>query len=234
MTREELLAQARWCDEAREEIADWAGFASEYFQDKYDLVEVLAKWQVRARELRAQAEAMPRVTPEMVAAQADLAIMLERLADMADARQARIEAMPRIVREGRDFDVKFHDNVAAQPRQRDSEPGHMDTKRFEVTQTGSAAAAPPSTTQPVAQVVCNPDGSDKRVIFHSHRALYETPLGTFLYAAPPDLAARVKRLDGLLNEAASVITDIHSIVPLKFAVVALLERIRAALAEGEK
>ena len=63
MTREELLAQARWCDEAREEIADWAGFASEYFQDKYDLVEVLAKWQVRARELRAQAEAMPAREP---------------------------------------------------------------------------------------------------------------------------------------------------------------------------
>ena len=62
----------------------------------------------------------------------------------------------------------------------------------------------------------------------------EQILSAIKRATPPDLAARVEQLDGLLNEAASVITDIHSIVPLKFAVVALLERIRAALAEGEK
>ena len=136
------------------------------------------------------------------------------LHDKADELRAQAEAM---------------NNGAA--RQVEQSPGEV----APITGTAASipAAAPPSTTQPVAQVVCNPDGSDKRVIFHSHRALYETPLGTFLYAAPPDLAARVKRLDGLLNEAASVITDIHSIVPLKFAVVALLERIRAALAEGK-
>ena len=214
MTREELLAQA--------EALEWA---LEFGVTREDIF-------YSARELRAQAEAMPRVTPEMVAAQADLAIMLERLADMADARQARIEAMPRIVREGRDFDVKFHDNVAAQPRQRDSEPGHMDTKRFEVTQTGSAAAAPPSTTQPVAQVVCNPDGSDKRVIFHSHRALYETPLGTFLYAAPPDLAARVKRLESLLREWLDTELDAMD-EEFEPWINSFASRIRAALAEGK-
>jgi len=61
MTRDQLIAQAAICDEAREEIAEWASYANGYFQEKHHLVEVLAKWQVRARELRAQAKAMPRV-----------------------------------------------------------------------------------------------------------------------------------------------------------------------------
>jgi hypothetical protein len=103
-------------------------------------------------ELRAQAEAMPRVTPEMVAAQADIASRLERLADRADARQARIEAMPRIVREGRDFDVKFHDNGAAQGM---AQPEGADTTRVEVP-----AAAPPEPTP--ADSIAQADASTPR------------------------------------------------------------------------
>ena len=102
MTREELLAQARWCDEAREEIADWAGFASEYFQDKYDLVEVLAKWQVRARELRAQAEAMNNgAAPNAGRAHENLGAAGSATADAAPpdlaARVARLEGLLRVL-----------------------------------------------------------------------------------------------------------------------------------------
>lgn len=136
-------------------------------------------------ELRAQAEAMPRVTPEMVAAQADIASRLERLADRADARQARIEAMPRIVREGRDFDVKFHDNGAAQGM---AQPEGADTTRVEVPA-----------------------------------------------AAPPDLAARVEQLEGLLRELHPYLDSLicYASTRTEYKPNDIVARIDAALAEGE-
>jgi len=180
-------------------------------------------------ELRAQAEAMNNGAARQVEQSPGEVAPITGTAGSIPAAAPPSVALPRIVREGRDFDVKFHDNGAATNAGR----AHVN-----LGTSGSATedAALPSAAQPVARV------SVQRYKGHNG---YENcdwewnvdipPDGNYeLYTSPPDLAARVEQLDGLLNEAASVITDIHSIVPLKFAVVALLERIRAALAEGEK
>ena len=55
-------------------------------------------------------------------------------------------------------------------------------------------AAPPSTTQSVADVVSANHPGPCGFIDN-----YALPEGTNLYAAPPDLAARVKELEGLLR-----------------------------------
>ena len=55
MTRE-LIAQAEALEEAAEMVADWGGYASEYFQQKHDLAGDVAKLQAKADALRAQAE----------------------------------------------------------------------------------------------------------------------------------------------------------------------------------
>ena len=103
-------------------------------------------------------------------------------------------ALPRIVREGRDFDVKFHDNGAAPNAGRAHE-------NLGTAGSATADAAPPSAAQPVARV------SVQRYKGHNG---YENcdwewnvdipPDGNYvLYTAPPDLAARVARLEDALR-----------------------------------
>ena len=103
---------------------------------------------------------------------------------------------PRVVREGRDFDVKFHDNGAAQ--QSNAETVGSNPERVSAN---PPAAAPPSAAQPVARV------SVQRYKGHNG---YENcdwewnvdipPDGNYvLYTAPPDLAAKVARLEDALR-----------------------------------
>ena len=193
MTREELLAQARWCDEAREEIADWAGYASEYFQEKHDLVDVLAKWQVRARELRAQAEAMNNGAARQVEQSPGEVAPITGTAGSIPAAAPPSVALPRIVREGRDFDVKFHDNGAAQPLEsvKSTEPA--------ITADAPVAAAPPFAAQPTACLCC---GTQTSGVAIQHAECAEAVICAScveVLRAAPDLAARVRELEALLR-----------------------------------
>ena len=227
MTREELLAQA--------DVLFWA------------CADNVTKGAIHdhAQELRAQAEAMPSDTPAAKWRQGgqqdphgnqydctraslcmgyltddELANAVYLKPDIAHltAAKDRIRWLSRR--------VEAMNNGAAQLGQRDSEPCHMDTKRFDVTQTGSAAAAPPSAAQPVACLCC---GTQTSGVAIQHAECAEAVICAScveVLRAAPDLAARVARLEGLLRETQQFGA---------FGVGSTLaERIRAALAEGEE
>lgn len=167
MTREDLIAAA----EALEEMAEHL--------DGLHLLQSRDECLKKARELRAQAEAMPR-----------------------------------IVREGRDFDVKFHDNGAATSRK---DGTRSDGKS---ALESAAAAAPPSAAQPVAWTMselcrffayayrAGHDDTCEAVYTHvlecdadtyHQDSVVEYLTDNCMSAAPPDLAARVAELEAALR-----------------------------------
>ena len=150
-------------------------------------------------ELRAQAEAMPRVTPEMVAAQAEaLEWAYSRLPDGNDIYGAWTTAKDAI--EARIKELRAQAEAMNNGAATNAGRAHVN-----LGTSGSATedAAPPSAAQPVARV------SVQRYKGHNG---YENcdwewnvdipPDGNYvLYTAPPDLAARVRELEGLLRRA---------------------------------
>lgn len=50
---------AVWCEEAAEDVADWGGYASPYFQEKHHLQENVDKWTKRAEQCRNAAPPAP-------------------------------------------------------------------------------------------------------------------------------------------------------------------------------
>ena len=59
----DLIAQVEALEDAAEMVADWGGYASEYFQLKHDLAGDIAKLRAKADALRTEAAAQPPVEP---------------------------------------------------------------------------------------------------------------------------------------------------------------------------
>ena len=68
---QKLIEAAQWLDDAGDEVESWAVYADEYFQEKYRLVDELAKIRQRAQSLRTALAAAPQEAepPEVRAAE---------------------------------------------------------------------------------------------------------------------------------------------------------------------
>ncbi len=58
---EELNGAADYCDEAGESISNWGSYASDYFQEKWDLVGDISSFEQRATTLGEMADELKRL-----------------------------------------------------------------------------------------------------------------------------------------------------------------------------